>query len=133
VQRLAIPETTLAVAGDAVDENDVGGNVLIDVVADVILNRGIAIDVGTNLGEDLVPRPADIRVEVTPQRAEVLVEDLRPALPARLDPFPRRRTVLTVTRQPALVAFDIVPAASDSGAFDNHLGHVGAHQSSLNG
>src|SRR5207248_9257907 len=87
VQRLAVIPPALAVAGDAVDQDDVGGDVVLDVVADVVLDGVAAVDVGADLGEDLVLGAAHLLVEVASQRAEVLIEVLGAVLPACLDPL----------------------------------------------
>src|SRR5262249_41649460 len=65
---------------DAIDQEDMDDDVVGDVVEDVVLDRRGAVDLGTDLREDLVPRTADLRIEVAAERPEVLGTAPVPAL-----------------------------------------------------
>ena len=128
-QGLAVSTIAFAVTGDAIDEKDIGGDVLFDVIADVILNRITAIDVGANFGKDFVPRPADLRIEITSQRAEVFVEVFATVVPARPNALAPWRAVLTVVLQLFGIPFGFDPStAFVPGSFDDHFRHVGTHR-----
>ena len=76
VQPLAVAAAALAVAGHTVNQQDVSVDVALYVVADVVLDGRAAVDVGADLGEDLVPGPADLAVEVAAQRPDCSLRNL---------------------------------------------------------
>jgi hypothetical protein len=65
-------------------------DVLLNMIADVVLNGGIAIDVGANLRENLVPRAADLFVEVAAQGAKVFIQPFSIPTPAELHALSNR-------------------------------------------
>ena len=87
-ERPAIVPVAGAAARHAADRDDVVGETVGDVVADLVLDGRVAADVGADLGEYLVPRPADLPVEVAAERVEAFVQSLGP--PAMLG-LPRNR------------------------------------------
>jgi hypothetical protein len=101
------------------------------MVADVILDDGIAIDTLANLGENLVPGPADLLEQVALEGSEVLVEVFLPAA-AALDALALGQTV---EADPLGTAGDAFAAGGETRPearpLDNHLGHVLAHDFSV--
>src|SRR5262245_35416892 len=104
------------------------GDVIRNMVADVVLNRGAAVNVGANLGKDLDPRAADLRIEVAPQGPEMLVECFDPVFPAALHALALGRSFVPVAMQLTLVALRLPPSpALVPGPLHNYFCHVGAH------
>src|SRR5262249_11438904 len=125
-QRAAVVPVPLPAARDAALEHDVNGDVVRNVVTDVVLDGRVAVDVGADLREDLVPGPTHLLVEVAAARAEGLCARLGPVLPAPPDALAPRRPVLPVLAALALVALRLLPGpALEPGPLHDHLRHVG--------
>jgi hypothetical protein len=98
------------------------------MVADMILDRRVAVDVRADFSKHLVPESADLRVQIPAQRSEVFVQGFHATLPACLDSFATGWTILAATLQLPRVAFWLLGgAALLAGTLDDHFGHVGTH------
>jgi hypothetical protein len=60
-------------------------NVVGYVIANVILNRRRTVDVRADLRKNLVPRAANLRIQIAPMRAQVLVETTQNPVRPQLD------------------------------------------------
>lgn len=82
-------------AKNAVDDRHIANDILLNVIADVILNGIIAVDAFADFLEDFVPGPADLRIEVTSKRAEVFVECFRGPAVGPFNAFANRRAAVS--------------------------------------
>ena len=83
----------------AVDQDDVGDDVVEEVREDVLLDDVAAIDVLADFGVHLVPRAADVGIEEPAERTEVFVEVLRVrAVPAASCALAGRRGTLPAAK-----------------------------------
>src|SRR5262249_54527356 len=111
VQGLAVSQSARSAARDAIDQDDIGDDVVIDMIADVVLHGRIAIDARANLGIDFVPGSAHLGIEVAAQRAEVFVQIFGAALPAPFDALTHWWSIRAALGQLAAVAFRLLPGA----------------------
>src|SRR5438034_802049 len=89
--------------------------------------------VGSDLGKDLVPGPADLLAQVAAQRSEVSVQILPPRAPALANPLPARQFAQFGPLLAAVSPFGSPPKATAVvGPLHDHFSHVGAHPSSVN-
>src|SRR5581483_6833750 len=111
------------------DEVRIGANLPHKVLPHVHLNGRISVDPLAHLRIDLVPRPADIRAQITHKGCEVLVQHL-----ATWCPVPRPPHSLALPRffQREIIAHGggrpwKAHAAAKTWPLHNHLGHILTH------
>ncbi|HTT78747.1 MAG TPA: hypothetical protein VMF86_03625 [Stellaceae bacterium] len=100
------------------------GHEVAQMIADVLLHGVVGAQMRGDLGIDLVPRPADLTLQIAPERRQVFVQllgitgDEVPAAHA----FPLRKIL---KRRGAAAMVDAAAART----FDDHARHVGTHGS----
>src|SRR6185437_12650972 len=112
----------------ALDHHRVVANEVVDVVAHVLLHGAVDADVFTDLGENVVPRTADLGVNETIQGLEIFVQRLAIEAPAKLHRLVVAavlHVVVELLRQTPLVG--TTARAARARTLHNHLVHVRTH------
>ena len=67
------------------DQNEVG-----EVIAHMLFHGAACVEMRADLAIDFVPGPADLFVEITPQRRQILIQTLGPAIALKRHAVPGR-------------------------------------------
>ena len=104
------------------------GEVVVQMLKNMVLHGAAGIDAGTDLRMDEIPRTPDLRRQVAAERSEVLTEVW---MMTRRQPAIAVFGVRVTESRPRTPAFASAPGTSGMAAFDQEMMHVRAHDSGM--
>ena len=100
------------------------GEIVVQMLKNMLLHGAAGIDAGTDLSMDEIPRAPDLRWQVAAQRSEILAEV---RMMTRRQPAIAILGVRVTESRPRTPAFAGAPGTPGMTAFDQEMMHVGAH------